>query len=220
MSDTHQPATIGVDNLVPFDDSPTKRNRPAVIQQVRRSHTPLKGGLAKMAQQTENAGLPLLFVLQSTGYYLMVENGKATQENPGLPAPRRSHTPSRAPSRKSTCRSDQPLGVPFLVSLDSVHNDSPNKRRKVEDSTDPAVLSRAGSALRRSHTPLRAPSRGRVDRVMPVLTEVAPHRGSPTRAPKINVSGATGDLSAAPPRRSHTPLRAASRGRVVPTHQP
>ena len=164
----------------------------------------------------------------------MLENGKMTAENPMLPAPRRSHTPSRAPSRKSTCRSDQPLGVPFLVPLDSgisanrfshcsysssVHNDSPNKRRKVEDVGDPAVLSRAGSALRRSHTPLRAPSRGRVDRVMPVLTEVAPHRNSPTRAPKINAAGASGEMSAAP-RRSHTPLRAASRGRVVSTQQP
>lgn len=57
MSNAHEPATIGVDNLVPFDDSPNKRNRSAAMQQIRRSHTPLKGGFAKMAQQTENAGL-------------------------------------------------------------------------------------------------------------------------------------------------------------------
>lgn len=99
-----------------------------------------------------------------------------------------------------------------------MENRSPTKRRKVDESSDPVVLSRAGSALRRSHTPLRAPSRGRVDRVMAALTEVAPHRDSPTKAPKPTSEAAAKLISAAP-RRSHTPSRAASRGRMTSTQQ-
>ena len=43
-----------LNNCIPFDDSPSKRGRPILMQQVRRSHTPLKGGLARAAELSEN----------------------------------------------------------------------------------------------------------------------------------------------------------------------